>query len=94
MTTHLKAHIFHFKKWTRLLLSGLSLTLVNSAAAIEFSMNGDMRASLFSLHRDDRDGKETATHEIRVRPGSGLAQNSISNGECKYVLRDAIPHRR
>lgn len=72
LTTHLKAHIFHFKKWTRLLLSGLSLTLVNSAAAIEFSINGDIRASLFSLHRDDRDGKETATHEIRVRPRVGL----------------------
>jgi hypothetical protein len=64
--------MFPFRNWVEIIFSGLCLTLANSAAAVDFSLNGDIRVSSFSLHRDDRNGNDTSIHEIRMRPRVGL----------------------
>lgn len=54
------------------MLCGVCLHSITPASAVEFSLNGDVRASFFSRERDDRNGKEESTHELRFRPRVGI----------------------
>jgi hypothetical protein len=63
--------VFCFRKWANT-IPFLCLTLVEPVAAVELSINGDVRASFFSRNRADRDGKEESTHELRFRPRVGI----------------------
>lgn len=64
--------MFRFKKWVSPVLSVLCLALAGPAAAVEFTMNGDVRTGFYSLHRDDRNGKEDTTDELRLRLRPGV----------------------
>jgi hypothetical protein len=64
--------VFYFKKWLLRAIAMFFATAVDLAAAVEFSVNGDVRTSFFSLNREDRDGRETSTHEFRIRPRFGI----------------------
>jgi hypothetical protein len=65
-------NVFYFREWLLLAIAMFFATAVDLAAAVEFSVNGDVRTSFFSLHREDRDGRESSTHEFRVRPRAGI----------------------
>jgi hypothetical protein len=54
------------------LVTGLMLPLSVSAAAVELSPSGDVRAGFFSAHRDDRDGDKDVTDEFRLRLRAGV----------------------
>jgi hypothetical protein len=64
--------MFCFKKWVGPVLTVSCLALAGPAAAVDFSVNGDLRTGFFSLHRDDRDGTEDTTDELRLRVRLGL----------------------
>lgn len=59
-------------KLARIIHSGLWLILIDPAAAFDLSISGDLRVSTFSLHRDDRNGSDISSHELRVRPRIGV----------------------
>ena len=67
-----KSLVFYFRKRATLILGGLCLLWAHPAPAVEFSVNGDARTSFYSLDRDDRNGKEESTHELRFRPRVGI----------------------
>lgn len=84
------------RKWASHILSGLCLVLVGPAAAVEFSMNGDVRTSFSSLHRDDRNGREDTTHEIRLRPrvGIGAKFNEQWRMQVRFAGRYSTDHSK
>jgi hypothetical protein len=78
------------------MLYGLCLILAGPAAAVDFSMNGDMRVSSFSLHRDDRNGNDTSIHEIRMRPriGIGAKFNEQWRMQVRFAGRYSTDHSK
>ena len=87
--------MFCFKKWTSPAASVLCLTLAGPAAAVEFTMNGDMRTGFFSLHRDDRNGKEDTTDEfrLRLRPGVSAKFNEQWRAQARFAGRYSTDDR-
>lgn len=61
-----------FKKWVSPVLTVSCLALAGPAAAADFSVNGDVRTGFYSLHRDDRNGAEDTTDELRLRVRLGV----------------------
>jgi len=64
--------MFYSGKWKRRVLMVTGLALAGPSAAVEFNLNGDVRAGFYSLHRDDRDGTEDTTDELRLRVRTGI----------------------
>ena len=81
--------MLHFKKSLSPLLVVTGFALACPAMAVEFSLNGDVRAGFFSLHRDDRNGKEDTTDELRlrVRPGIGAKFNEQWLAQVRFAGR-------
>jgi len=69
--------------------------LAGPAAAVEFTMNGDMRTGFFSLHRDDRNGKEDTTDEfrLRLRPGVSAKFNEQWRAQARFAGRYSTDDR-
>lgn len=65
--------MFRSMKRASPLLSCLCLALAGPAAAVEFSTSGDVRTGFFSLHRDDRNGAQDTTDELRLRLRAGVS---------------------
>lgn len=76
-------------------LSVLCLTLAGSAAAVEFTVNGDVRTGFFSLHRDDRNGQKDTTDEFRVRlrPGVSAKFNEQWLAQVRFAGRYSTDER-
>lgn len=87
--------MFCFKRWASPAASVLCLTLAGPAAAVEFTMNGDMRTGFFSLHRDDRNGKEDTTDEfrLRLRPGVSAKFNEQWRAQARFAGRYSTDDR-
>jgi len=87
--------MLYSRKWTRPVLVVVGLTLVGPSAAVEFTLNGDVRAGFYSLHRDDRDGKEDTTDELRlrVRPGIGAKFNEQWLAQVRFAGRYSTDDR-
>ena len=87
--------MLYLRKWTRPVLVVVGLTLVGPSAAVEFTLNGDVRAGFYSLHRDDRDGKEDTTDELRlrVRPGVGAKFNEQWLAQVRFAGRYSTDDR-
>lgn len=60
------------RKYVRKTLFLLCLVWAYPAAAVEFTVNGDVRTGYFSLHRDDRNGRADITDEVRLRLRAGV----------------------
>ena len=60
------------RKWMSPVLMVTGLVLASPSEAVEFTLNGDLRAGFFSLHRDDRNGQEDTTEELRLRVRAGV----------------------
>lgn len=80
-------------KYLALMVAGLALA--GPSAAVEFSLNGDVRGGFFSLHRDDRNGKEDTTDElrVRVRPGIGAKFNEQWRAQVRFAGRYSTDDR-
>lgn len=87
--------MFFSGKWKRLVLMVTGLALAGPSAAVEFTLNGDVRAGFYSLHRDDRDGKEDTTDELRlrVRPGVGAKFNEQWLAQVRFAGRYSTDDR-
>lgn len=84
-----------FKKMVSPILSALCLTLAGSAAAVEFTMNGDVRTGFYSLHRDDRNGQKDITDEfrLRLRPGVSAKFNEQWLAQVRFAGRYSTDER-
>lgn len=87
--------MFYSGKWKSLVLMVTGLALAGPSAAVEFTLNGDVRAGFYSLHRDDRDGKEDTTDELRlrVRPGVGAKFNEQWLAQVRFAGRYSTDDR-
>lgn len=87
--------MFFSGKWKHLVLMVTGLALAGPSAAVEFTLNGDVRAGFYSLHRDDRDGKEDTTDELRlrVRPGVGAKFNEQWLAQVRFAGRYSTDDR-
>jgi len=87
--------MFCFKKWASPVFSVWCLALAGPAAAVEFSVNGDVRTGFFSLHRDDRNGTEDTTDEfrLRVRPGVSAKFNEQWQAQVRFAGRYSTDDR-
>lgn len=87
--------MFYSGKWRRRVLVVTGLALAGPSAAVEFTLNGDVRAGFYSLHRDDRDGKEDTTDELRlrVRPGIGVKFNEQWLAQVRFAGRYSTDDR-
>src|SRR4030065_2200578 len=84
-----------FKEMVSPVLSVLCLTLVGSAAAVEFKMNGDVRTGFYSRHRDDRNGQKDTTDEfrLRLRPGVSAKFNEQWLAQVRFAGRYSTDER-
>lgn len=87
--------MFCFKKWANPLLAACCLACAGPAAAIEFSVNGDVRTGFYSLHRDDRNGVEDTTDELRLRlrPGVGAKFSEQWLAQLRFAGRYSTDER-
>jgi len=87
--------MFYSGKWKSRVLMVTGLALAGPSAAVEFTLNGDVRAGFYSLHRDDRDGKEDTTDELRlrVRPGIGAKFNEQWQAQVRFAGRYSTDDR-
>ena len=83
------------RKWTSPVLAVTGLVLAGPSAAVEFSLNGDVRAGFYSLHRDDRNGTKDTTDELRlrVRPGIGAKFNEQWLAQVRFAGRYSTDER-
>jgi hypothetical protein len=81
--------------WIGSFLTVSCLTLAAPVMAVEYSVNGDMRTGFYSLHRDDRNGKEDTTDELRlrVRAGVGAKLNEQWLGQARFAGRYSTDDR-
>jgi hypothetical protein len=84
-----------FKKWAGPVLAASCLTFVGPTAAIEFLVNGDVRTGFYSLHRDDRNGIEDTTDELRLRlrPGVSAKFNEQWMAQIRFAGRYSTDDR-
>ncbi|MFO7541242.1 MAG: hypothetical protein R6W97_00335 [Thiobacillus sp.] len=87
--------MFCFKKWASPVFMVTGLALAGPSVAVEFTLNGDVRTGFYSLHRDDRDGKEDTTDELRlrVRPGIGAKFNEQWLAQVRFAGRYSTDDR-
>ncbi len=80
-------------KYLAFMVTGLALA--GPSAAVEFTLNGDVRAGFFSLHRDDRNGTEDTTDElrVRVRPGVGIKFSEQWLAQVRFAGRYSTDDR-
>ncbi|MHB1053355.1 MAG: hypothetical protein ACYCZT_09850 [Thiobacillus sp.] len=77
------------------MLAVTGLVFAGPSAAVEFSLNGDVRAGFYSLHRDDRNGTKNTTDELRlrVRPGIGAKFNEQWLAQVRFAGRYSTDER-
>ncbi|HEY9098282.1 MAG TPA: hypothetical protein VIN38_05365 [Thiobacillus sp.] len=77
------------------MLAITGLVLASPSAAVEFSLNGDVRAGFYSLHRDDRNGTQDTTDELRLRlrPGVGAKFNEQWRAQVRFAGRYSTDER-
>jgi hypothetical protein len=87
--------MFCYKKWVSPVLTASCLALAGPAAAVDFSVNGDLRTGFYSLHRDDRNGTEDTTDELRlrVRAGIGAKFNEQWQAQVRFAGRYSTDDR-
>lgn len=87
--------MFATENWVRPLFALSCLTLAAPALAVEYSVNGDVRTGFYSLHRDDRNGKEDTTDEVRLRVRTGVQAklNEQWLGQVRFAGRYSTDNR-